>query len=106
LGFSIFERLCKASLMVRSKSTQTIRFDHLLYEEDTIGVTFHHSKSDQEGRKAKYVENCYSKPLNPLICLFLAFGIYFACNFQLSADKIFPGSNQRDRFVKALASLI
>ncbi len=67
LKYSSYEVLCKESLLIpdggfthlflimtwnlmcRSKSTETIRIDHISGEEDAIGVQFFKTKTSQEG---------------------------------------------------------
>ncbi|KAF0708114.1 hypothetical protein AaE_013347 [Aphanomyces astaci] len=67
MSFAVFETLCEKSvelfdggfahlflilswnLMCRSKSTETVRFDHMSCEDDSIGFTFFKTKTNQEG---------------------------------------------------------
>ncbi|KAH9122174.1 hypothetical protein AeMF1_006420 [Aphanomyces euteiches] len=124
LGFSIYSLACKNSLMLLdggfahlfltltwnlmcwSNSTQTVRIEHLSYEEDALGVTFYKSKTDQSGTKRRDPKHVYANPLEPDVCVVLALGIYFACNPGLETGCLFPGSNQRDRFGKTLQQLV
>ncbi|KAH9133211.1 hypothetical protein AeRB84_020668 [Aphanomyces euteiches] len=92
--------------MCRSKSTETIRFDHFSCEDDAIGVTFHKTKTKQQGTTNKDPKHCFANPLKPAICLFTALGIYLASHTQLSPVNLFPGSNQKDRFGKCLSKLL
>ncbi|RHY63869.1 hypothetical protein DYB30_005634 [Aphanomyces astaci] len=124
LGFSMYEALCQESLktsdsgfvhlylviswnlMARSKSTETIRIDHISFEEDAIGITYIKSKTDQTGSKRRDPRHVYANPSSPAICTFLALGMYFACNPTLANGSLFPGASQRDRFGKALKALV
>ena len=92
--------------MCRSKSTETVRLDHLSLEEDAIGVTFFKTKSDQEGKKTIAPRHCYSNPMKPTTCVFLALALYLACHPQLKSGKLFPGGKQRDRFGKCLSKML
>ncbi|KAF0734423.1 hypothetical protein Ae201684P_018044 [Aphanomyces euteiches] len=92
--------------MCRSRSTQTVRFDHLTYEEDAIGVTFFKSKTDQFGMERRDPKHVYANPYQPETCVFLALGIYLTCNPTITPEFVFPGVNQRDRFGKALQRLV
>ena len=92
--------------MCRSKSTETVRLDHLSLEEDAIGVTFFKTKSDQEGKKTIAPRHCYSNPMKPTTCVFLALALYLACHPQLKSGKLFPGGRQRDRFGKCLSKML
>ncbi|KAH9094685.1 hypothetical protein LEN26_018176 [Aphanomyces euteiches] len=124
MSFSQFEMLCEKSivltdggfthlylilswnLMCRSKNTETVRFSHISFEDDCLGIVFHKTKTQQEGTKNKDPKHCYSNPFNPKICLFVALGLYLACNSQIESAFLFPGSNQKDRFGKSLAKLL
>ncbi|KAF0741617.1 hypothetical protein Ae201684_003296 [Aphanomyces euteiches] len=113
LTFSMFEDLCGKSLvlqdggfthlfliltwnlMCRSQSTETVRFDHISSEEDAIGFTFFKSKTKQEGETIKDPKHCYANPFKPSVCLFVALGVYLACNSQIPSENLFPGSRQK-----------
>ncbi|KAH9160268.1 hypothetical protein LEN26_001940, partial [Aphanomyces euteiches] len=47
-GFAHLFLILSWNLMCRSKSTETIRFDHFSCEDDAIGVTFHTTKTKQQ----------------------------------------------------------
>ncbi|KAG9414349.1 hypothetical protein AC1031_022042 [Aphanomyces cochlioides] len=120
MSFSTFQSLCKQSLglsdggfthlfliltwnlMCRSKSTETVRIDHLSCEEDAVAITFYKTKTKQQGTTNKDPKHCYSNPHNPDICLFVALGLYFACNSQLEPGRLFPGSNQRCSYIGSI----
>ncbi|KAH9103827.1 hypothetical protein AeMF1_019931, partial [Aphanomyces euteiches] len=108
LGFSTYSMACKNSLvlldggfahlfltltwnlMCRSNSTQSVRIEHLSFEEDAIGVTFYKNKTDQTGSKRRDPKHVYAHPLEPNVCVVLAFGVYFACNPSLAHGSLFP----------------
>ncbi|KAH9113936.1 hypothetical protein AeMF1_011949 [Aphanomyces euteiches] len=92
--------------MARSKSTETIRFDHLSCEDDAIGVTFYKTKTKQEGTTIRDPKHCYANPLKPAVCLFLALGVYLTCNSTIKPGCLFPGSKQKERFGKSLGRLL
>ncbi|KAH9134953.1 hypothetical protein AeRB84_019408 [Aphanomyces euteiches] len=104
-GFTHLFLVLTWNLMCRSVSTQQIRFEHLSYEEDAIGVRFFKTKTDQAGEKYRDPKHLYANPLCPTTCVFLAFAIYFASNPQLQPQCLFPGGSQRDRFGKCLSKL-
>ena len=54
-GFTHLFLVMSWSLMCRSNSTQTIRFDHLSCEDDAIGVTFYKTKTKQEGILFRFI---------------------------------------------------
>ncbi|ETV69096.1 hypothetical protein H257_15066 [Aphanomyces astaci] len=94
------------NLMCRSKSTSTVRIDHLTDEGDAIGVTFFKSKTDQGGTKRRDPKHVYANPLRPETCCILALALYLACNTQHDSGNLFPGSAQRDRFGRGLSQLV
>lgn len=120
LSFSMYKKICEATmkvfdggfshlylitqwnLMCRSVSVQTIHTNHLVQRDDSIGILFHKSKTDQEGTAPKDPRHIYANPLNPFVCWFTALAMYFACNPRLDPGTIFPGSNQKMRFCKTL----
>ncbi|KAF0718364.1 Aste57867_1745 [Aphanomyces stellatus] len=48
-GFTHLYLVLSWNLMCRSKSTETIRFEHMSCEDDAIGFVFHKTKTSQEG---------------------------------------------------------
>lgn len=124
LGYSLYSALCFRSrqllvggfahlclvlswnLMCRSRSTQTIRLDHLSFEEDALGVVFYKSKTDQGGMKRRDPKHIYANPMEPTTCVMLALAVCLSCNPTLVNGFLFPGSNQRDRFGKTLQRLV
>ncbi|KAH9093866.1 hypothetical protein Ae201684P_016488 [Aphanomyces euteiches] len=61
---------------------KSIRFDHFTFEDDSIGITFHKTKTAQEGTKNKDPKHCFGNPLKPTICLFLSLGIYVILKYN------------------------
>ncbi|ETW03689.1 hypothetical protein H310_05075 [Aphanomyces invadans] len=105
-GFQHLFLVLSWNLMARSKSTETVQLDHLTLEGDALGVTFYKTKTDQTGSKRRDPKHLYANPLNPSICVFLAFAIHFASNVCLTDGPLFVGSNQRTRFGKGLRSIV
>ncbi|KAH9158466.1 hypothetical protein LEN26_002958 [Aphanomyces euteiches] len=121
LGYSLYQRLCvdtlslfdggfshlfltlSWNLMCRSISTQQVQFEHISFQEDSISVVYIVSKTDQAGEKQRDPRHIYANSFDPSTCVFLAFGLYFACHPQLSPGDLFP---QRDRFGKILSRLL
>ncbi|KAH9102598.1 hypothetical protein AeMF1_020832 [Aphanomyces euteiches] len=79
LGYTLYSLLCRESLG--------------LLDEDAIGVTFFKSKTDQSGMKRRDPKHVYANPNQPETCVFLALGIYLACNPTITPDFVFPGVN-------------
>ncbi|KAF0704091.1 hypothetical protein AaE_015112 [Aphanomyces astaci] len=92
--------------MCRSRSTESVRIDHLSDEGDAIGVTFFKSKTDQGGTKRRDPKHVYANPMRPETCCILTLGIYLACNAQHDSGNLFPGKSQRDRFGRSLCQLV
>ena len=90
-GFSHLFLTSQWNLMCRSKSTETIDFDHISNEDDAIGVVFHKTKSNQSGKGAKDPRHIYGNPFQPDTCWMLALGIYLACNPTIQPRRLFPG---------------
>jgi hypothetical protein len=47
------------------------------------------------GVRVKDAKHCFANPFIPTTCLFVALGIYFACNSTLQPGNLFVGSNQK-----------
>ncbi|RHZ22266.1 hypothetical protein DYB37_010457 [Aphanomyces astaci] len=105
-GFTHLFLILTWNLMCRSKSTSTVRIDHLTDEGDAIGVTFFKSKTEQGGTKRRNPKHVYANPLRPETCCILALALYLACNTQHDSGNLFPGSAQRDRFGRGLSQLV
>ncbi|ETK88726.1 hypothetical protein L915_07061 [Phytophthora nicotianae] len=72
---------------------------------DALGVYFAHQKNDQEGRRPRDPRHIYTNPLRPAICPVLALAIFWATSPFDGSDRLFPGSNQYERFRKCLQQL-
>lgn len=124
LTFSVYEELCKSTmhtndkgfshlflisqwnLMCRSKSVETLRTHDLIVKDDSVGVVFYKTKTNQEGSGPKDPRHMYASPLNPIVCWITALALYFACNPSLPPGQIFPGNDQKNRFAKVIQSMI
>jgi integrase len=91
------------NLMCRSSNALQIRYEHMGWKEDALTVFFAHMKNDQLGERPRDPRAVYANPLMPEICPILALAVFFLCHeFQEGNNCLFPGSNQYDRFRKAL----
>ncbi|KAH9117534.1 hypothetical protein LEN26_012614 [Aphanomyces euteiches] len=80
------------------------RMDHSSRYMITIQLlSFLKEKQSKKGTTIRDPRHCYANPLNPAVCLFVALGIYLACNPQIANGSLFPGSKQR--FSKSLSKL-
>lgn len=99
------------NLMSRIGNGVSLCYSHLEWNEDHLGVYFVHQKNDQEGARPRDPKNVYANPLQPEICPILALAIYWLVFPPTFTSKdanphIFPGSNQEERFRKALMAII
>ncbi|KAE9052354.1 hypothetical protein PR001_g597 [Phytophthora rubi] len=124
LTYSMYEKLCSTmlgrndggfahlflttqwNLMCRSKSVETLRTSRLLSAEDSIGCVLHKAKTNQEGSGPKDPRHMYANPDAPATCWVTALAVYLACNPRQKPGALFPGSNQKLRFEKALAEAL
>ncbi|KAE9361504.1 hypothetical protein PF008_g982 [Phytophthora fragariae] len=124
LTYSMYEKLCSTmlgrndggfahlflttqwNLMCRSKSVETLRTSRLLSAEDSIGCVLHKAKTNQEGSGPKDPRHMYANPDAPATCWVTALAVYLACNPRQKPGALFPGSNQKLRFGKALAEAL
>lgn len=58
------------------------------------------------GIRSRDPRHNFANQLKPASCFVLALGVYLACNLTLGDGPLFPGSNQRGRFCRALRNLI
>jgi integrase len=94
------------NLMCRASNAVNIRFSHLEWKEDALGVYFAQMKNDQTGERPRDPRHVYANPLNPSICPILAFGLYLICFPNvLEESDLFPGGSQYERFRHNLNSL-
>jgi hypothetical protein len=70
-----------------------------------MGIYFATMKNDQEGERPRDPRHVYANPYNPEICPILALGIYWmCCPFDAKSAKLFPGSDQYDRYIEKYTS--
>lgn len=101
-GFAHLFLTTQWNLMCRSKSVETIDTTHLVDLDDSIGCILYKTKTDQEARGPRDPRHIYANPFRPSSCWVTALAIYLACNPAQSPGQLFPGSNQKIRFGKAL----
>ena len=63
--------------MARSKNIGELAYHNFTVGDDYIKIRYNKTKADQEGEKIKD-KHIYANPLNPLVCPFLALGIWFS----------------------------
>ncbi|ETP24222.1 hypothetical protein F441_02737 [Phytophthora nicotianae CJ01A1] len=90
----------------KSANAFGIRHGHIEWSGDALCVYFAHQKNDQEGRRPRDPRHIYANPLRPAICPVLALAIFWATSSFDGSDRLFPGSNQYDRFRKCLQRLL
>lgn len=94
------------NLMCRSSNAISIRYGHMEFLNDSLGVYFSHMKNDQIGERPRDPRHIYANPLKPEICPILALAIYWAIfSFDCSSDQLFQGNNQYERFRKSFQHL-
>jgi hypothetical protein len=79
------------------------------WRNDALGIYFAHMKNDKYGEQPRDRRHIYANPLMPQVCPILAIELYFLCiSVELGDDdlKLFPGSNQYDRFRRVLVRLL
>jgi integrase len=95
------------NLMCRASNAVNIRFSHLEWKEDALGVYFAQMKNDQTGERPRDPRHVYANPLDPAICPILALGLYLICfPSVLEQNDLFPGGSQYERFRHNLNSLL
>lgn len=125
LKFSLFQSISRACLQVgdtvslfchlfgimcwnltaHASNVAAIRFGHMEWREDALGVYFAHMKTDQGGDKPRDARHIYANPVIPEICPILSLGLYLLTNPEIASnekDLLFPGSSQYDRYRKHL----
>lgn len=90
------------NLMCRSANAFSICLNHMEWSEDALCIFFAHQKNDQTGERPRDPRHVYCNPLMPEICPILALGMYWMCFPIGQSLKLFPGSNQYERFRKCL----
>ncbi|EGZ24855.1 hypothetical protein PHYSODRAFT_482038, partial [Phytophthora sojae] len=87
-------------------SVQTLQSQHLVAKDDSAGVIFVKTKTNQEGSGPRDPRHLYANPLSPSTCWVTALAIYLACHPRLEPGALLPGSNQKLRFSKVLTNLL
>ncbi|EGZ22000.1 hypothetical protein PHYSODRAFT_461853, partial [Phytophthora sojae] len=65
-----------------------------------------HMKNDQSGDRPRDPRHVYANPSQPSIYPVLGLGIYWATTSFDTDNRLFPGSDQYDRFRKCLQRLL
>jgi len=95
------------NLMCRAGNTATIKYKHLKWMEDALGVYFAQMKNDQEGDRPKDARHVYANPIYPEVCPILALGLYFLIfGFDPAGRSLFSGTSQYNRYLKQLHRLL
>ncbi|ETO62281.1 hypothetical protein F444_19805 [Phytophthora nicotianae P1976] len=94
------------NLMCRSANAFSIRYIHIEWSGDALCVYFAHQKNDQEGNRPRDPRHIYANPLKPELCPVLAIATFWATSSFIGDDRLFPGSNQYERFWKCLQRLL
>ncbi|OWY91480.1 hypothetical protein PHMEG_00039929 [Phytophthora megakarya] len=94
------------NLMCRSANAFGIRHSHIEWRGDSLRVYFAHMKNDQSGDRPRDPRHVYANPLQPTICPILALAIYWTTTIFDEDNRLFPGSDQYDRFRKSLQRLL
>ena len=85
--------------MCRSDNIRHLRLQHIVLEEDSIQVTFPHTKTKQK--------HCYSNPFIPFLDLNLAMACYLAVSSMRKCDTLFPGGHAASQaFNKWLSAML
>ncbi len=96
------------NLMCRASNTDGLKMQHLEWQGDSLKIFFGMQKNDQDGTRNMDPRHCYANPAIPEISIVLALAIYFLC-YRIPAEgnaRLFEGSNQYQRFVKALKGVM
>ena len=82
---------------------------HLLWKNDSFGLSFSHVKNDQDGSRNFHPRHIYANPDNYLVCCVTAIFEYLLCYPGLFQDEhamLFPGPRQEERFSLNLANIL
>jgi integrase len=93
--------------MGRKSEIEDIRLDSMRVEGDTLLIDRGKTKMNGEGNRAKFSCHVYANPVNPELCLNLAFSNYFAVCGVRADGRLFPkgaGDTFFNAFKRALAS--
>ena len=98
----VFSVLCW-NLMCRAGNCVNIMLPHMSWCDDSLTISFAHTKTDQMGKKSKEVRHVYANPANPRICPILSLAIYLTCFPRSPGEtRLFAGDVQYDRYCKIL----
>jgi hypothetical protein len=87
------------NLMCRVSNCIGIKYSHMTWLEDSLGIYFAVMKNDQGGDRPRDPRHIYANPLQPEVCPILALAIYFLCMpFDSEQLALFPGTGQDARF--------
>lgn len=87
------------NLMCRVSNTIGIKYSHMSWIEDALGLCFAVMKNDQNGTQPRDPRHIYANPLQPEVCPILALAIYLLCMPpDPDGTALFPGSGQDSRF--------
>ena len=96
------------NLMSRSENVVDCHAENLVWTEDALGFHFPRTKTDQLGKRSDAIWHVYATPNSPSTCCHLALARYLFANPGIllnndssrGSNKLFPGSNQYERFMK------
>jgi hypothetical protein len=91
------------NLMARSSNTFSVAYNHMEWKSDSLCIYFAHMKNDQTGDRPRDPRHIYANSVSPEICPILAIALYWiSYGFDADTGRLFPGSNQYERFRKSL----
>lgn len=82
---------------------------HLLWKNDSFGLSFSHVKNDQDGSRNDHPRHIYANPDNYLVCCVTALFEYLLCYPGLFKDEhsmLFPGPCQEAHFSDNLSRVL
>ena len=81
--------------MARSKNIGELAYHNFVTGDDYIKIRYDKTKANQDGEKIQD-KHIYANPLNPLVCPFLAIGIWFALEAKRlgSTTSLFASENE------------
>ncbi|KAA8493432.1 hypothetical protein FVE85_8877 [Porphyridium purpureum] len=91
------------NLLCRSDNTERISFHHVKLQNDTLKVTFSHTKSDVAGdARCSDPKHVDANPARPEECLWLSLALYLCSYSDRDSLRLFPGNEQSSRARDAL----
>ena len=98
--------------MACSKNIGELAYHNFVTGDDYIKICYDKTKADQEGEKIRD-KHIYAKSLNPLVCPFLALGVWFAMEAKRlgSTTSLFVSENvgvnaPGNKYIAALSQLL